>query len=185
MAKDLKSGDFPAPALGSGETGGTARSTLCLCQNQAQQSIDWYFRKRQPVASFLPYLPAERHPAHRFRRSVADDQRHRRLAKALHSLWAAVALRGRHPDPARSVLGSPTAGFDTAHRPSTDRSSGSVPLRSGTPQAELANPEPTPEQQRCCWSRFGNFKKALGIVNDETKGGPPSLPKRSNSSTSR
>ena len=47
MAKDLKSGDFPALHWEAEKLAEPLDQLCTYAKNQAQQSIDWYFRKRQ------------------------------------------------------------------------------------------------------------------------------------------
>ena len=47
MAKDLKSGDFPALQWEAEKLAEPLDQLCTYAKNQAQQSIDWYFRKRQ------------------------------------------------------------------------------------------------------------------------------------------
>lgn len=98
MAKDLRAGDFPTLHW---ETGKRANSLDQLCtyaKGQAQQSIDWYFRKRQLrryfcralrlfvilLTAFSGLLPL----INQINQQQSTIGQH----DALNPLWAAVAL---------------------------------------------------------------------------------------------
>jgi len=173
MAKDLKSGDFPALHW-EAEKLAEPLDQLCIyAKNQAQQSIDWYFRKRQLrrhfcrifrlsailLTAFAGLLPMIN--------DIVDSQ------KALHPLCAAVALGVA----ATLILLDRFYGFTngwiryllTARQ--LIEALEAFHFEVERHKLSWGNLEPTPEQATMLLEQIWQFhKKALGIVNDETKG---------------
>ncbi len=173
MAKDLKSGDFPALHWEAEKLAEPLDQLCTYAKNQAQQSIDWYFRKRQVrrhfcrifrlsailLTAFAGLLPMIN--------EIAGPQ------KALHSLWAAVALGVA----ATLILLDRFYGFTngwiryllTARQ--LIEALEAFHFEVERHKLSWGNPEPTPEQATMLLEQIWQFhKKALGIVNDETKG---------------
>ena len=173
MAKDLKSGDFPALHWEAEKLAEPLDQLCTYAKNQAQQSIDWYFRKRQLrrhfcrifrlsailLTAFAGLLPMIN--------DIVGSQ------KALHSLWAAVALGVA----ATLILLDRFYGFTngwiryllTARQ--LIEALEAFHFEVERHKLSWGNPEPTPEQATMLLEQIWQFhKKALGIVNDETKG---------------
>ncbi len=173
MAKDLKSGDFPALHWEAEKLAEPLDQLCTYAKNQAQQSIDWYFRKRQLrrhfcrifrlsailLTAFAGLLPMIN--------DIVGPQ------KALHSLWAAVALGVA----ATLILLDRFYGFTngwiryllTARQ--LIEALEAFHFEVERHKLSWGNPEPTPEQATMLLEQIWQFhKKALGIVNDETKG---------------
>ena len=173
MAKDLKSGNFPALQWEAGKLAEPLDQLCAYAKSQAQQSIDWYFRKRQLrryfcrifrlsailLTAFAGLLPMVN--------EIVGSQ------KALHSLWAAVALGIA----ATLILLDRFYGFTngwirfllTARQ--LIEALEAFHFEVERHKLSWGNPEPTPEQATMLLEQIWRFhKKALGIVNDETKG---------------
>lgn len=172
MAKDLKFGSFPTLQWETGKLAAPINQICDYALSQAQQSIDWYFRKRQLrryfcricrisvilLTAFAGLLPL-------INEIVGKEH-------ALHSLWAAVALGVA----ATLILVDRFYGFTsgwirfllTAMRLTEALET----FRFEVEQQKLSwgNAEPTPKQAAALLEQIRQFHaKALGIVNDETK----------------
>ena len=173
MAKDLKSGDFPALHWEAEKLAEPLDQLCTYAKNQAQQSIDWYFRKRQLrrhfcrifrlsailLTAFAGLLPMIN--------DIVGSQ------KALYPLWAAVALGVA----ATLILLDRFYGFTngwiryllTARQ--LIEALEAFHFEVERHKLSWGNLEPTPEQATMLLEQIWQFhKKALGIVNDETKG---------------
>ena len=173
MAKDLKSGDFPALHWEAEKLAEPLDQLCTYAKNQAQQSIDWYFRKRQLrrhfcrifrlsailLTAFAGLLPMIN--------EIAGPQ------QVLHPLCAAVALGVA----ATLILLDRFYGFTngwiryllTARQ--LIEALEAFHFEVERHKLSWGNPEPTPEQATMLLEQIWQFhKKALGIVNDETKG---------------
>ena len=173
MAKDLKSGDFPTLHWEAEKLAEPLDQLCAYAKNQAQQSIDWYFRKRQLrrhfcrifrlsailLTAFAGLLPMIN--------DIVGSQ------KALHPLCAAVALGVA----ATLILLDRFYGFTngwiryllTARQ--LIEALEAFHFEVERHKLSWGNPEPTPEQATMLLEQIWQFhKKALGIVNDETKG---------------
>jgi len=172
MAKDLKSGDFPTLQWEKGKLAEPLDQLCVYAKGQAQQSIDWYLRKRQlrryfcrsfrmfailftAFAGLLPMI-----------NDIVGPQ------KALHSLWAAVVLGVA----ATLILLDRFYGFTsgwirflfTARQ--LIEALEAFCFEVERHKLSWENPEPTPEQAKMLLEQIWQFhRKTLGIVNDETK----------------
>ena len=172
MAKDLKSGDFPTLQWEAGKLAEPLDQLCTYAKSQAQQSIDWYFRKRQLRRYFCRFFRLSAILLTAFAGLLPMINDIVGPQKALHSLWAAVALgvaatlilldrfygftNGwiRFLLTARQLIEALEAfHFEVEHH-----------------KLSWGNPEPTPEQATMLLEQIWQFhKKALGIVNNETK----------------
>ena len=172
MAKDLKSGDFPTLQWEAGKLAEPLDQLCTYAENQTQQSIDWYFRKRQLrrhfcrifrlsailLTAFAGLLPMIN--------DIVGPQ------KVLHPLCAAVALGVA----ATLILLDRFYGFTngwiryllTARQ--LIEALEAFHFEVERHKLSWGNLEPTPEQATMLLEQIWHFhKKALGIVNDETK----------------
>lgn len=172
IVKDLKSTDFPALQWEAGKLAESLDQLCVYAKGQAQQSIDWYFRKRQLRRYFCRF----------FRMGVIVLTAFAGLLPlineivckewALNSLWAAVALGVA----ATLILLDRFYGFTNGWirflltaRQLTDALE-AFHFEVERQKLSWGGLEPNPEQAATLLEQIRQFhEKALGIVNDETK----------------
>ena len=173
MARDLKSGDFPALHWEAEKLAEPLDQLCTYAKNQAQQSIDWYFRKRQLRRHFCRIFRLSAILLTAFSGLLPMINEIAGPQKALHSLCAAVALGVA----ATLILLDRFYGFTngwiryllTARQ--LIEALEAFHFEVERHKLSWGNPEPTPEQATMLLEQIWQFhKKALGIVNDETKG---------------
>ena len=173
MARDLKSGDFPTLQWEAEKLAEPLDQLCTYAKNQAQQSIDWYFRKRQLRRHFCRIFRLSAILLTAFSGLLPMINEIAGPQKALHSLCAAVALGVA----ATLILLDRFYGFTngwiryllTARQ--LIEALEAFHFEVERHKLSWGNLEPTPEQATMLLEQIWQFhKKALGIVNDETKG---------------
>lgn len=172
MAKDLKFGNFPTLQWETGKLAAPLNQICTYAISNAQQSIDWYLRKRQLrrhfcricrlsvilLTAFAGLLPLIN--------EIAGEK------QALHSLWAAVALGVAATLVLMDRFYGFTSGWIRFLLTAMRLIQALEAFRFEVEQEKLSwgSPEPTPEQAAALLEQIRQFHaKALGIVNDETK----------------
>lgn len=169
---DLKSTDFPALHWEAGKLAEPLDQLCAYAKGQAQQSIDWYFRKRQFRRYFCRFFRLSVILLTAFAGLLSAINEILGKEHALHSLWAAVALGIAATLLLLDRFYGFTSGWIRFLLTARQLIDALEAFHFEVEQQKLSwgGLEPNPEQAATLLEQIRQFhEKTLGIVNDETK----------------